>query len=188
MDDGELVNAALRATGLSAKEFAQRVVLQSLSTVRVWLKGAAVLPVDTRRHLEWLLSLSPSERLVHLNGMDVTQPAGRAAVASPQAIVLVWGALIRVVREPELLATIVPEGRGATEEIDFDYRRVPLYLLRDGENCGVLGASELPSEDAIHLAARELFGSTTAPRLERIKRRAAGGKATKRHASGWRVN
>ena len=66
--DNQLVSEAIKASRLSARDFARCIAKAPLRRVNGWLNGANVVSDDVRRRLEWFLSLSPSEQLIYVNG------------------------------------------------------------------------------------------------------------------------
>lgn len=61
MTDAELVRAAITASDVSTKRFAERVVWRDQRTVRRWLAGDSV-PKMVIDRLQWFLSLSAKRR------------------------------------------------------------------------------------------------------------------------------
>jgi hypothetical protein len=62
MTDPELIQAAVEASGLSARRFAERIVARDERTVRRWLSGDIAIPLVARNWLEHWLTLSESAR------------------------------------------------------------------------------------------------------------------------------
>jgi hypothetical protein len=62
VSDPELVQAAIAASGLSARRFAERVLSRDERTVRHWSSGTNAIPPLARAWLERWLALSPAAR------------------------------------------------------------------------------------------------------------------------------
>ena len=56
MTDRELLLAAIQASGLSRRKFAERVLLRDERTVRRWLAGDAKMPPIVREHLQVIVA------------------------------------------------------------------------------------------------------------------------------------
>ncbi len=54
--DSELIRAAVAASGLSARRFAERVLTRDERTVRRWTSGAQAIPEVVRRRLLEIVS------------------------------------------------------------------------------------------------------------------------------------
>lgn len=73
MADPELIRAAVDASGLSARRFAERVLSRDERTVRYWSSGRTPIPPLARAWLERWLALTDAAR-----GRVVTALAGGA--------------------------------------------------------------------------------------------------------------
>ena len=62
MTDPDLVRAAIDASGLSARRFAERIIGRDERTVRRWVAGATEIPPVARAWLEHWTSLSDTAR------------------------------------------------------------------------------------------------------------------------------
>ncbi len=62
MTDPELIAAAIEASGLSARRFAERVVSRDERTVRRWVAGDIDMPPIARAWLKRWLALSDATR------------------------------------------------------------------------------------------------------------------------------
>lgn len=72
LSDRELITAAIEASGLSARRFAERMMTRDERTIRRWISGDQELPEVARRRLTWFLELTESqrERLIALLDRD----------------------------------------------------------------------------------------------------------------------
>jgi hypothetical protein len=52
MNDPELLAAAIKASGLSARQYAERVLVRDERTIRRWLAGDSPIPKVVREMLE----------------------------------------------------------------------------------------------------------------------------------------
>lgn len=63
MSDPALIRAAVEASGLSARRFAERVMARDERTIRRWLNDAdAVVPPIAAERLAWFVELTPAKR------------------------------------------------------------------------------------------------------------------------------
>ena len=62
MTDPELIRSAVALSGLSARQFAERLLGRDERTVRRWSSGAIAIPPQARAWLDWWLACSPSLR------------------------------------------------------------------------------------------------------------------------------
>ena len=62
MTDSELIRAAVQAAGISARQFAERVLGRDERTLRRWAAGSSPIPLKARTFLTRWLALSPEER------------------------------------------------------------------------------------------------------------------------------
>jgi hypothetical protein len=62
MSDPELIQAAVAASGLSARRFAERILSRDERTVRHWSSGMSPIPPLARAWLERWLTLSDAAR------------------------------------------------------------------------------------------------------------------------------
>lgn len=61
MTDAELIRAAIAASGLSGRVFAEAVTWRDERTIRRWGAGE-LIPQTARARLEWFLALSEPKR------------------------------------------------------------------------------------------------------------------------------
>lgn len=66
VSDTELIAAAIEASGMSARRFAERVLSRDERTIRRWQAGDIAIPEIARWWLERFLAMSPAmrERLI----------------------------------------------------------------------------------------------------------------------------
>jgi hypothetical protein len=62
VSDPELIAAAVEASGLSARRFAERVLSRDERTVRRWTAGDVPIPPLARAWLAWFVALSEPKR------------------------------------------------------------------------------------------------------------------------------
>ena len=62
MTDSELIRAAIDSAGLSARQFAERIIGRDERTVRRWVSGDIAIPPIARAWLEHWLTLSDQTR------------------------------------------------------------------------------------------------------------------------------
>lgn len=62
MTDPDLINAAVVASNLSARRFAERILSRDERTIRRWAAGDAPIPAQARSFLENWLALSEAAR------------------------------------------------------------------------------------------------------------------------------
>jgi hypothetical protein len=67
LTDAGLIQAALSSSGLPTPIFAMHIVRVPVATFERWENGIEALPQETRRRLEWFLSLPSWEREVFIN-------------------------------------------------------------------------------------------------------------------------
>lgn len=72
MTDSDLIQAAIEASGLSARRFAERFLTRDERTIRRWVTSEQDIPEVARRRLEWFMALPPTprEKLIALLDRD----------------------------------------------------------------------------------------------------------------------
>jgi hypothetical protein len=70
MSDPELINAAIEASGLSARRFAMRILSRDERTVRRWISGETEIGEVAREWLENWLTLSDATRQRIVGALD----------------------------------------------------------------------------------------------------------------------
>jgi len=74
MTDAELIRAAIAASGLSARRFAEDVTWRDERTIRRWGAGEPI-PTTARERLVWFLAISDSKRR-RLVALATAKPRG----------------------------------------------------------------------------------------------------------------
>jgi len=67
LKDDDLIQAAIHASGLSLTMFATHILRLPEPTVQMWWDGDETIPEDTRRQLQWFISLTEWERDVYVD-------------------------------------------------------------------------------------------------------------------------
>jgi ribosome-binding protein aMBF1 (putative translation factor) len=70
MTDPDLIRAAIEASGLSARRFAERIMARDERTLRRWSAGDTNIPPIARRWLENWLELSAAARARVVKDLD----------------------------------------------------------------------------------------------------------------------
>jgi hypothetical protein len=70
VSDPELISAAITASGLSGRRFAERVMARDERTVRLWRAGTTRIPPLARMWLERWIALSDAARERIVRALD----------------------------------------------------------------------------------------------------------------------